>query len=1003
MNQEVPPPHDVCDTSSVPEPSPNVFAGREAELHVLTSALAALDDTGGRTVFIGGDAGIGKSRLIEELTDRARTAGSIVVAGLCTPSEGAGLAYAPIVGAIREASQRLDPSVAQAVLAPARQVLGLDDAPAVAFTDGMAKTRLFETLLRCFAAVAERSRLVLVFEDLHWADSASVEFIDFLARNIAGSPMLLVASYRTDEVGADSALRGMLVELGRHRAVSELALTGLDRDATAQLMAAVLGEQPEWALLEAVHARADGNPFWAEELTAARGSASLPSSLRNIVMLRIEQLSREARHVANVVSVAGGAVDVRILLDATDLDDGQFAAALAAAVERHVLMVDESDHVRFRHQLQSDAVHEALLAIERARLHRQMAVVLQAHASSGLAGPGHAAAELSRHWWEAGDWAEALPPSIEAADEMAAILAMPEACTYYERGITCCERLPDETGRATIDFVDLLLKASEAAFHGGANERSLPWIEDALGRIDPEADPHRAAAAYTALARCVLGEGNPQRALEALRRAEEILPSSPSPALARVIAEEARCLMLSARAVEAEQRCHDALVVARACDSREFEGHALNTLGCCRGEQGDHDAAVALLREALEIAEELRDPDSLARAYGNLTYVLLGAGELAEAAALVLERIDQGEQIVGLRLRTAASNAADALIRLGRWDDADRLLEQMDSMSGCGPSTPPATRALLDIRRGRFEQAASNVAAAERELGDSYLWQELGFVRLVRAELALDQGRPEHAYNEMEQALAEASGTDDTTLRPEMCLLALRALADEHDLARARNRSIDLDKYRRLADALLEQAVLHTPHVGSGEPPARAGGFVAWCRAEVTRLHDPTPTVWSDAADLWDSAREPYYAAYCRLREAETVLAARGDRARAAAAAQAAWETCLELGAAPLQMRVELFATRARIALVAPAPIESDTSRTTVMSDLGLTAREYDVLEQLALGHTDKQIAEALFISRKTVSVHVSNILRKLDVPDRFGAASIAHDVGLGVTPPPVA
>jgi DNA-binding CsgD family transcriptional regulator len=635
------------------------------------------------------------------------------------------------------------------------------------------------------------------------------------------------------------------------------------------------------------------------------------------------------------------------------------------------------------------------------RLHRNIASVLPRHASFARTGPGYAAAELSYHWFEAGEWAEALPLAIAAADDMAALLAMVEAHAYYERAIACCDRLPDETARATIDFVGLLLKATDAAYHAGANARAMELSEEAVAEIDAGGDPQRAAAAYTTLGRCLVGEGNPQRALDALQRAEELLPTRPSPELAKVIAVQAGILMVIGRMVEAEQRCHVAIDVARACGSREWESHALNTLGVCRSEFGDHDTAVAMLRDALDIGEELRHPDLLARAYANLTYVLAGAGELEETAAVVLDRLKQGEPIVGLRIRTALANAADALIRLGRWDEANDLLERMGRVGGCGPSTPPATRALLDVRRGRMDRAAANIAQAENELGDFGVLQEVAFVRVVRAELALEQGRPDAAYDEMEQGLAEASGTDDTSFRPEMCVLAVRALADEHDLERARNRSIDLDKFCRLADALVEQAVLYTPtYTGSGPGPARPGAFIAWCRAEGTRLHEPEPDAWSDAAQRWDDAHEPYYAAYCRFREADAVLAGRGDRTRAAAAAQRAWETSVKLGAALLQAHVERLATRARITLVAPDPVEPDTSRTTIMSDLGLTAREFDVLEQLALGRTDKQIAEALFISRKTVSVHVSNILRKIDAPDRFGAASIAHEVGVGVANP---
>jgi hypothetical protein len=286
------------------------FAGRDAELDRLCDALGALDTMGARTVLIGGEAGIGKTRLVEEFRDRARAAGTLVAAGVCTPAVGGGLPYAPVVGVLRDLSRQLDEATAAAMLTPARQGLGLLDTHSAGPMEGvttpseMGKTRLFETLLNCFASLAERNRVVLVFEDLHWADSASVEVIDFLARNLGASPLLLIGTYRRDELEHDRSVSRMLAELGRHRAASQLDLAGLERDATAVLMAGILGHQPDWALLEAVHARCEGNPFFAEELTAARDATSLPAVLRNVIMLRVDRCTATARHVAAVVATA---------------------------------------------------------------------------------------------------------------------------------------------------------------------------------------------------------------------------------------------------------------------------------------------------------------------------------------------------------------------------------------------------------------------------------------------------------------------------------------------------------------------------------------------------------------------------------------------------------------------------------------------------------------------------------------------------------------------------
>ena len=203
----------VGDRSFVGErPSGATFAGRDVELDRLGAALVALDNTGAQTILIGGEAGIGKTRLIEEFRDRARAAGAIVATGVCSPAEGGGLPYGPVMGILRDLARQLDEHTAASVLAPTRQRLSLLDAPSAAANDASAtselgRTHLFEALLDCFIALAERSRVVVVFEDLHWADSASVEVIDFLARNLGGSPLLVVGSFRRDELDPDQSQR----------------------------------------------------------------------------------------------------------------------------------------------------------------------------------------------------------------------------------------------------------------------------------------------------------------------------------------------------------------------------------------------------------------------------------------------------------------------------------------------------------------------------------------------------------------------------------------------------------------------------------------------------------------------------------------------------------------------------------------------------------------------------------------------------------------------------
>ncbi len=993
----------MWDTAAVREwPSGATFAGREAELAVLCDALGALGSSGARTVLIGGDAGVGKTRLIQEFRERALAAGALMVSGFCTPTEGGGLPYGPVVGVLRELSQQLEESTAAAILAPARLRLGLDDGPvsdAAGLATEMGKTRLFESLLRCFVTLSEGSPVVVVFEDLHWADSGSVEVIDFLARNLGASPVLLVGTYRRDEPDQEHMQARLLAELRRHRAVSQLDLTGLDRDSTAVLMQGILGRQPEWALLDAVHARSEGNPFFAEELTAARDATRLPSALRHVIMMRVDQLTPSARHVAAVVATAGGSIDHRLLAVSTDLDAELLEAAIAEAIDLRVLTVGGRSQYRFRHALQRDAVDDALLPTERARLHHQLAVALTARPELQSTGPGHAAVELADHWWEAGVWAEALPASITAADTMVAMLAMRESYAHYERAVSAYLQLPLESVRRTVDYVDLLVKAAESAFLTGAPLRSVELLNLALAEIDETNDPRRAAACFTMLGVNAWSNLDVDGAFEAYERAAQLLSSEePSVEIARVVAEEARSLMLLSRIQDSQERCLEAIRIARTVGARATEGHALCTLGACLAERGDYDLGVARMREALVIAEDLGEPYNLNRVYTNLTSVLVNAGRLEEAAEVIFQGVAQGERLVGIRLNGAGRNSAEALLRLGRWDEVEELVSHMDDRGvGSCPSRPRDVSALLDTRRGRFDAAAAYLMADDAISGVPPSVQDRGALHMARAELALEQGQPADAYEEIEQALVIAAGTDDNTFRPEMCALGIRALADEHENARARGRQVDTDKFFRLAASLVEQAadrVSLTQHDGAPCLP-RPLALLAWCQAEHTRLDTSDADSWHIAAMRWDAASEPYHAAYCRWREAEAVLTTRGGRDRATQAAQAAWQTSIAIGASPLQDRIEGLARRGRITLTANEPAPTPSPGQSVAEDLGLTPREMEVLAQLVLGRTDRQIAEELYISKKTVSVHVSNILRKLDAANRIDAAEIGQRAGL--------
>ena len=984
------------------------FVGRVAELDRLDAALAALDERGAATVLVGGDAGIGKSRLVDEFCARARTNGAFVAVGACTPAEGGGLPYGPVVGVLRDAARQLPPAELAGVLGFAQRSLGLA-APSAPTGDevdadppsasGLVKTKLFESLLESIGTLTQRAPVVLVFEDLQWADSASIEVIDFLTRNLGDRPALLVATYRADEVDRGGALRRLIAELGRHARVSQLELAGLERLEIASLLTDIVGGSPDWTLVDAVLTRSGGNPFFAEELAAARHAKALPTALRNVVMMRIERLSPDALHVVGVAAAAGASIHHRLLSAAARIDGDELDVAVADAVEHKVLVADAHENsFRFRHALLREAAYEALLPGERARLHRALAIALSAHPELAAAGPGYAAMELADHWWEAADWPEALSTCTVAADAAAAVIAMPEASAYFERALAAGELIPpDSAAWQAIDRIDLYMKSADAAYMSGETQRSVDLARQALDTLDADADPRRAAICYTMLGRNAWAIGDSALALDSLHKAAALLPGdAPSVELAGILAEEARSLMLMSHFDRAEVIAREAIATARAVGARMEEGHALNTLGCITSDRGDTTQALALVRESLAIAEELSNPDQLYRAYNNLAHILSQSGRLDEAAALVFESDSTSEKFIGIRLGAAGQNSAEALIRIGRFEEAEDLLNRMARGIGNCVFGPFAVRAMIAIRRGLLDDASDMLVKAEEMSGGIDTVNVQGWLHTLRAEIHLERGEPQAAMEEVDRALTTAVGSDEDVLVLEMHSLGLRGLADDLDEARAKQRRIDLDKVQRLASGMLgEVEALMAARAAHGHAQTLSiSAFVALCRAEASRVTEPDPDLWQEAAARWDDAHEVYPAAYCRWREAEYLLSARLDRKRAAASAQAAWRSAVHMGTPMLRTRIERLAERARITLTPDEPTTPSPART-LADDLGLTLREVEVLAQLARGRTDRQIAEELFISKKTASVHVSNLLRKLDAANRVEAAEIGQRAGL--------
>jgi len=987
-------------------PSSVRLIGRDTELAVLDDLVRSIPDPAAPevTVLVEGEAGIGKSLLVEVFTAAARDDGLLVATGACAPFDGGGLPYGPIVGVLQDVVRQLEIGTATDLLGPAIDGLGLPlrgrrTGGGAELRDQAApldKTRLFGAMLSSFAALADATPAILVFEDLHWADSASAELFDFLTRNLRHSPILLVGTVRNDELGDQQPIRGPLRELRRHPHVVRLELQGLRPDETATMLRTILGRDPDAALIESVHGRSGGNPFFIEELTTMPTSPGISEQMRRLILQRTDHLDVDARRLLTAAASIGVVVDRRLLAEVVELSDDRFEHALGELVDNRIVMsgADGTDY-RFRHALLYEAVSGGLTAFDRTQLHQRVATVLEARPELSATGPGHAVAELAGHWWEAGRWPEALRASIHAGEAAAGVFAFAEAQAHYERALLAWDRLPDPSAWSRRDHASVLESAADAAYLAGHGRRAVELSRAACSEIDPALDPVRAAVCLASLSRNSWSIGESQASLQTLGEALAVLPAdAPSVELARILAEQGRGLMLLSRFTEAQERCTQAIDIAWAAGARAEAGHAMNSLGVVRAHLGTVDEGIDLLRGALQIAEDLRDPDSLNRAYANLSHLLYLAGRLEDSAAVTLDGLAAGEVLGGIRLNAAALNSSFALLRLGRWDEATALVIEADTVSGNCTMSVDMLQAEVALRRGKFDEAADAIKRLDdrsRSLEDV---QFRGEFHMLRAALALERARPQDALDDVDHALALATITEDRIYTPQMCLLGIQALVDLAGQRRTDDGgSVDgRDELRRRAAALAEEAErIAAPLDPDGSPILLAAASALQCRAEESRLAGSDPVLWDRAASTWAHLAYAFQVAYCRWREAEALLIGSRRRSGASASLRTAWAIAVELGAVPLRERIESLARTARIGLEArPEPHGRSAG-----VRAGLTPREIEVLGLLTDGLTDAQIGEELFISKKTASVHVSNLIRKLSVSNRVEAGAVGRSVGL--------
>ena len=953
-----------------------VFVGRADELGALIAAMTQAREGAPGLVLVGGEAGVGKSRLAAELIARASADGDRVLTGQCVGFDEATIPLLPVIDALRG----LDGG--------AQDLLGAAAAPAAATLASGPAAGVHPLVLDRLADAAATDAILLVVEDLHWADRSTLELLAFLARRLRDERMLVLATYRSDEVDRHERLRRFLAELATAARVQRLALDRLTRAQTREQLTGILGAAPPEPLLDAVFARSEGNPFFAEELVAAarEGGEGLPATLRDMLLARIHALDPRAQEVVRIAAAGGRDVHHELLATAAGLPEPELSAALRAAVREHVLVV-AGDAFAFRHALLGEAAYGELLPGERTRLHAAFAAALEARPELAGGNAATVAAEIAHHWLRAGDEPRALAAAVRAGAEAERVGALAEAAEHDTRALALWDRVPDAEGLTGIDRAALLARAADATAWTGDAAEAIELIDAAIALADPTAEPVRVALLWRWRARYLWQLGRGRQGVGDLERALALIPAHPPSAeRAQILAWLGTTLLLAGQPARSRTHAEHALAIARQVGARAEEADALTCLGMDLDQLGERAAGLEHLRRGWSIATDVDDADVLSHAAVGLSDSLRRDGQLEHSIEIALQGAEAARR-AGLDMseRMCKLIAAEAALELGRWELVDRISREMlaREFSGATLAYAHQVAGALACARGDLAAAAAHLAA-QRDAGptpDEHAAFE------TEAELALWEGRPDAALTAAEEAMHLE--TEDPLRWVLLAALGARAAADLAERARARRdgaaEAAARDRASALRDAARERAA------DAGHPACAAAIEAEHARAEG----DGDPALWYAAAHAWEARPAPFQAAYTRWRQAEAALARR-DRAQAAAALLAAHATATALGAQRLRSEIEALARRARIELPAAEPeAATEQARAAPGEGHGLTARELEVLRHLALGATNRQIADALFISIRTAGVHVSHILSKLDAANRAEAAAIAHRLGL--------
>ncbi len=935
-----------------------VVVGRGPEVARLRAALTRVKhQRTSVTVAVTGEAGIGKTRLVRHFLDGLEPDGAPVVAARC----------------VRLSSGALDGAAAM-LATLCDQLPG--DAEHTATWSGVAG--------RLHGLARERT-VVVWLDDVQWAPPALADLVRMLLAGWAGAKLLTIVSFRTGWVDDGDTSSALVTELGRAR-VETVALRRLGRVEVEQQITALRGSTPPAELVRAIFDRGEGNPLFTEELVAAEASSTsdVPAALAGLLTEPLGGLGPHATRVLRALACSNGPVRLAMLGDVTGCAE---ADSIRELLERRLIDVDRAaETMQFRHPLAREAVYGELMPDERRALHASFARALESAGVAGDASCVRRLAEVAHHWTAAEQRDAALHAAHAAAVAADRAHSPTDARRWYGVVLAHWPLVAAPTDIVGAQLHDVLLAAAAAASRAGAIDDAVDLASRAMAAAE------QAAAPAGTLIECeerlgwyLLRRGEHDRALDLQRSAlARVGAAGDAGTRCRTLSTIGHSLLRLGHLDEAAAAC-DAAIAAGADGGPRTEAIARRTRALVRARQGDAAAAISELRRATDLARAVSDPTAVLWAQLHVTTVLGDEGRRAEAVAANLATAADVEVDWPSVARFLRCLAGDGLRRLGRLDEA-HVLARMAQERADGPLDTGVGRVLegrIELDRGRLVLAREHLVDG-RDLTAGVAEPHLvAATALGLAACAYWDRRYGEAVEIVRDSARPVAALDAPDALAPLLLAGVRAAVEQRAHQRWARYAVGGDD----AERWLEELATLT-----SDAPHEREAVLVTSQAEIGRLDGDDPARWEAAAGAWEMLGQPLDVLHARWGMARALIA-RGHRADARPLLDRTHRDAAARGATHLVAGIELTASRARIALSAPAGLDASPGGRPAHGPL--TSRELEVLRLLARACDNHQIAEQLYISPKTASVHVSNICLKLHARNRYDAVVIATDHGL--------